>query len=545
MQESKLLLRMRAEHTPFASEPSPRQRRPFGPALRLAVGFGVLQLALQILANLVIEHAGYGIFRDELYFLVCGRNLAWGYVDQPPLVPLLAHVSELLFGLQSLALLRLVVSVAVALEVVMTGLLAWRLGGSRWAQALAMIGIMLAPMVMGDITLSTSVLEPFLWMVVVYAMIELAQLAESVVSRQAQAASWWIVMGLVAGLCLENKWNECFFLACLFFALLVSPQRKALASRWLVVALALIALVAAPNLLWEVHHHWATLELLHNDQIDGKNVQLPPLLFVWEQIKAMGLLMAPLWIAGIGWLLFARRARPYRFLGLLYVFYLPLMIALHAKVYYLAAIYPLYFAAGATAWDQWLQRAWLRRGLVPIWVLLHGMGTALLLPLLLPVLPPEQEVAYLKRFHLQAPRLENADHARLPQSFADMLDWKQKANLLAAAYWSLPPAERAQAVIYAQNYGDASAVNVYRPDVPVAISGHQNYFLWGRRGHTGAVMIIFGDSRETDEREFRSVTEFAQDTNPMIEPYERGPILICKGLHPSLEQLWPKVKFWY
>lgn len=537
---------MQATKSVFLSEQRPASVGSFRSACWLALGLGAVQLLLQIVANIAIQHAGYGIFRDELYFLVCGRNLAWGYVDQPPLIPLLTHFSELLFGIHSLALLRLFVSVAVALEVGLTGLLAWRLGSSRWAQVLAMIGIMLAPMVMGDITISTSVLEPFLWMMVVYAMIQLADLAERGLRSGALVARWWIVMGLVAGICLENKWNEFFFLACLLIALIVSPQRKVLRSKWFVVGFALIVLIAAPNLLWEVHHHWATLELLHNDQVDGKNIQLPPLPFVWEQIKVMGLLMAPLWIAGIGWLLFARRARSYRFLGLLYVFYLPLMMALHAKAYYLAAIYPLYFAAGAAAWDQWAShRVWLRRALVPAWVLLHIAGTAMVLPMILPVLPPKQEIAYLKRLPLQPPRTENSARAPLPQSFADMLDWRHKANLLADAYWSLPPAERAQAVIYAQNYGDASAVNVYRPDVPVAISGHQNYFLWGPRGHTGAVMIIFGDSRETDEREFRSVTVFAEDTNPLVEPYERGPILICKRMHTSLEKIWPKVKFWY
>ena len=151
----------------------------------------------------------------------------------------------------------------------------------------------------------------------------------------------------------------------------------------------------------------------------------------------------------------------------------------------------------------------------------------------------------MKRLHTQPPKMETGTTAPLPQYFADMLDWRHKADLLAGAYWSLPQAERAQAVVYTTNYGDASAVNVFRPDVPEAISGHQNYFFWGPRGHTGKVMIVFGDSRETLQREFDSVEEYARDTNPLVEPYERGPIFICHGLHESLETLWPKVKFWY
>ena len=140
--------------------------------------------------------------------------------------------------------------------------------------------------------------------------------------------------------------------------------------------------------------------------------------------------------------------------------------------------------------------------------------------------------------------MENGATAPLPQYYADMLDWRQKADLLAAAWYSLPQAERAQAVIYTENYGDASAVNVCRPDVPEAISGHQNYFFWGPRTYTGSVMIVFGESRRTLETNFDSVVEFTQDANPYLEPYERGPVFICRGLHENLQALWPKVKNW-
>lgn len=515
-------------------------------ALWLALAFGLLKYGLQTLGQVVMQHAGYGIFRDELYFIVCGRHLAWGYVDQPPMVPLLTRISELVFGIHSLALFRTFASLAGAAEVALTGVLAWRMGGSRWAQALAMTGVLLAPMVIGiDATISTNMLEPALWTIVALALMELATLAERGVRSGPVVARWWVVMGAAAGLCIENKWTIVFFLVCLLAALLLTEQRKILLSKWSAVGFALIVLIALPNLIWEVHHQWATLQLLHNDQVDGKNVHVGPVAFVLNQVKVLGLLMAPLWIAGVVWLLAGRRAKTFQFLGVTYALFLPLMMILHAKDYYLAAIYPLYFAAGAAAWDGWLKKAWLRRGVVPAYVAANVALTAVVLPAILPVLPPVKEIAYMQRLHLAPPKMETGATATLPQYFADMLDWRHKANLLADAYWSLPAAERKEAVIYAKNYGDASAVNVYRPDVPTAISGHQNYFLWGPRGATGKVMIIFGDSIATDEKEFDSVQVYARDTNPLVEPYERGPILICKGLHGNLETLWPKVKFWY
>ena len=514
-------------------------------AVWLAAGFGLLKYVLSTLGQITIQHAGYGIFRDELYFIVCGRHLAWGYVDQPPVIPLVARISELLFGLQSLALFRTFASLAGAAEVAITGLLAWRMGGSRWAQALAMTGILLAPMAMGaSATFSTTTFEPLFWMTVTFALMELARLADRGIRSGRTVALWWVLLGVAAGMGLENKWNEVFFLTCLLAALLMTSQRKLLASKWFPIGLILLVLLILPNLLWEMQHHWATLELLHNDQINGKNVHMGPLPFLLTQIQVLGPLMAPLWIGGILWLLFGRSARMLRFLGVTYVLYLPLMMILHAKDYYLAAIYPLYFAAGAAARDLAFRRAWLRRRLTPAYVALNAAFIAVLLPIILPVLPPAQIIAYQARIHVQPPKTETALTAALPQYFADMLDWRQKADMLAAAWYSLPQAERPQAAIYTENYGDASAVNVYRPDVPQAISGHQNYFFWGPRTYTGSVMIVFGESRSTLESEFESVEEFTQDTNPYVEPYERGPVFICRGLHENLQALWPKVKNW-
>ena len=515
-------------------------------AVWLAVGFGLLKYVLSTLGQMAIQHGGYGIFRDELYFIVCGRHLAWGYVDQPPIIPLIVRISEMLFGFRSLALFRNFASLAGAAEVALTGLLAWRMGASRWAQALAMTGILLAPMVIGiDATFSTSIFEPVFWMTIALALMELSRLADRGIRGGRTVAWWWALLGVTGGLGLENKWNEFFFLACLLLALLMTESRKLLASKWFPVGFALIVLLILPNLLWEINHHWATLELLHNDQIDNKNVHVGPLAFVLNQMMVLGPLMAPLWIGGILWLLFSRAAKAFRFLGVTYLLYLPLMMILHAKNYYLAAIYPLYFAAGAAAWDLVFLKTWLRRGLTPVYVATNVLVIAILLPVTLPVLPPASILAYQQRLHLQPPKMENGATSPLPQYYADMLDWRQKADLLAAAWYSLPQAERARAVIYTENYGDASAVNVYRPDVPEAISGHQNYFFWGPRKYTGSVMIVFGGSPRTLENDFDSVEEFSHDTNPYVEPYERGPIFICRGLHGNLEAFWPKVKFWY
>lgn len=135
----------------------------------------------------------------------------------------------------------------------------------------------------------------------------------------------------------------------------------------------------------------------------------------------------------------------------------------------------------------------------------------------------------------------------LPLLMAEMTGWPQLANKLADTYWSLPTADRAKAGIIVADYGEASAVNIYRPDVPTAISGHQNYWYWGPRGHDGSVMIAFGLERKALERQFASVTEVAQFSNKWGEPHENGggPIYLCRGAKEDLREAWPSFKHWY
>ncbi len=517
-------------------------------ALRLAACFAAVKILLHVVCNLLAERAGYGLFRDELYYIVCGRHLAWGYLDQPPLVAVQARVAELLFGLHSLPLFRLLPSIAAGLAVGLTGLLAWAMGGRRLAQSLAMLGVLCSPILLGvGGNLSMNVWEPVFWVgIAVLLAILLRGRAAGQRDWQPPAAALWLEIGALAGLGLENKWNIAFFLGTMLAGLALSPQRGLLRSRWVLVGTAVALLLAAPNLLWEMHRGWPTLVWLQNDAVGDKNIHLGPVAFLANQVQVENPVGLLLWGAGWAWLLFGKAAKRFRAFGLMFSLYLPMMIGMHAKDYYLAPAFPILLAAGGVAWDGWLTRSWQRRVLAPGYAVLLLLMAALALPLALPVLPPEQYVAYTRWLGRKTAETQTFDHAALPQYFADMRGWKQKADALAGAYWALPPEQRARAVIYTTNYGGASAVNVYRPDVPAAISGHQNFWFWGPRGHTGEVMVIYGDSRATDEREFRSVREVPWKPDPWTEPYEQRPIYVCEQPRGwTLEQVWPKLKEWY
>jgi Dolichyl-phosphate-mannose-protein mannosyltransferase len=506
--------------------------------LQLASVFGLVTVALHVAVNLRAQHVGYELFRDEMYYIVCGRHLAWGYVDQPPMVALAARFSEVVFGWHSLALFRILPSLAGGMEVAGTGLLVREMGGSRSAQVLAMIGVMACPVVLAiDAILSMNCFEPLFWIGTGYAVLR---------AVRGDGTRWGVVAGVVAGLGLENKWNEAFFLFAMLAALLLTPaRRRTLGRRWLAVCVVTIVLIALPNLLWEVHRGWPTLIWLHNAGAQDKNVRLGPGTFLWNQVFITGPLSSLLWLGGLAWLLADRAARGLRWMGVLYILYLPGMIALHANDYYLAPVYPLLFAAGGVAWDQWLVGGRVRRIAVPVYVslvLAYGIVGILIVQ---PVLTPPEYLRYIAPTSLKPREFNASAHAPQPELTADMTGWRDLADKLAGAYWSLPLSDRLKAGILVANYGEASAVNVYRPDVPAAISGHQNYWYWGPRGHDGSVMVVFGKRREVLEQEFANVTEFARTTNKWGQPYEAMPVYVCRNAKQNLLDAWPTSKKWF
>jgi 4-amino-4-deoxy-L-arabinose transferase-like glycosyltransferase len=389
------------------------------PVLWLCVGFAALKLAIQIAGNILAQHAGYGIFRDELYYLECGRRLAFGYVDQPPLTALQARLSEMLFGHGTMWSLRLISGMAGAAKVFLTGLLCWALGGGRKAAALAMLGVLAGGVYLGiDGYLSMNSFDPVFWMLCALALIRIVQS-----TSQNEVRNWWIVFGLSAGLAFENKDSIAFFLIAMLIALLLTPQRRILANRWFVVAVVLIVLVALPNFLWQVHNHFPTLEWLHDVQASDKDVKLGPLQFLLAQIVTLTPYSILLWGTGVLWLLFAKTTQKYRFLGVFYPVFLVLMMGLHAKDYYLVPAYPVFFAAGAVAWFGWANRITWRNALIGVYAAILIVGLVVFFPLSVPVLQPQQWLAYTQKLHFTPKDSENHAATLLPQFFTDRIGW--------------------------------------------------------------------------------------------------------------------------
>jgi Dolichyl-phosphate-mannose-protein mannosyltransferase len=508
------------------------------PHKRIVAGVGGTVLAIAACKLLVHLYAGrhYGYFVDELYYLACSRHLDWGYVDQPPLIALITWIWRSVLG-QSLPAIRLLPTLAGVAEVVLTALIARDLGGNRFAQALAAMATLIAPGILGaDGLLTMNAFEPLFWMGCAYLLIRLIK---------TENTKLWIWFGVLAGFGLENKYSMLIFGAGLVFGLLLSPARRLLASRWLLVGGAIAFLIFLPNLLWNIQHHFPFLELQANIRANGRDVPLGPWAFFQQEILLMHPLTLPIWLGGLWFYFFTSEGKRFRAIGWAWIFTAAVIVILSPRVYYLFPAFPVLFAGGGVLWEQLLNRprtAWMKFA-YPALMLLGG---AVLAPLAIPLLPPETYIRYTKAIGLQQPRIEMHKLGPLPQIFADQFGWEEMAATVARVYNNLPPDVRARTAIFAQTYGQAGAIDLFGPKygLPPAISGHQSYFLWGPRGYKGESMIVMDDTQQGLEPLFASVQKVAHLDHPYSMPYQHFDIFYCQGMHPPLAELWPRVKRW-
>ena len=494
--------------------------------------FSAVALLVHLLTN-----GRYGYFRDELYYIACGHHLALGYVDQPPLSIVLLRLSQALLG-NSLFAIRLLPALAGAATVGLTGAIARELGGRGWAIALACAGSLCAlfNLAVGNF-FSMNAFEPVFWMGCVYLLARIINGGSAIL---------WLWFGALLGLGLENKHSTAFFAVGVFVALLLTPERRHLARKWIWLGGLIAFAIALPNILWQAQHHWPTYELLSNIAHSNKNVALSPVQFIVQQVIFMNPGTLPLWLGGLSWLFGSREGRRYRAIGIIYLITLAEFIILHGKSYYLAPAYPMLFAAGGVAVERIFAShfQWLKPVLISA-MLLTGV---LFAPLVAPILPPDQLVAYMRAIRFQPPRTETSHTAVLPQVFADQFGWEQMVGSVAHVYHHLRPEDEKRAAIFCQNYGEAGAIDFFGPKLglPAAISGHQNYFLWGPRDWTGELILVLDTDDEDERKLFASVQDLGQIvSSPWAMPFERQThIFLCRDLNVSVQELWPRIKKW-
>ena len=478
----------------------------------------VLPVAAAEFLLLVATSNRYGYHRDELYFRVAARHPAWGYDDQPALTPLAGRFSEWMFGADPRGL-RMLSAVAMALVVVLVALIARELGAGRAGQAVAALATAASAAVMAvGHLLSTTTFDVLVWVTLVYVV---ARILGGGDERQ------WLLVGLVAGIGLENKQLVLLLVVALACGCLLARRWDLVRSPWLWVGIALAFALWLPNLLWQARHGWPQLELasrIGQEDPVGYRVELLPL-----QLLLIGPLLAPLWLGGLWWLLRRPEARRYRPLGLAYVVLLVIALVTGAKPYYMIGLLLVLVGAGGVVAESWIRDQRGRKLALEATIALSAAVAALVT---LPLVP-----------------VEDVHATPIPDINEDAIEtigWPTFTATVGRVWNELPQSERSTAVVYASNYGEAGAIARYGRvyGIPRAYSGHNAFWRFGRPPDGARPIIVIGYHHpETLRGDFRGCALSARiDNGVALDNEEQGaPIWTCATTTEPWSRLWPRL----
>ena len=475
--------------------------------------------------------ARYGYVRDELYFLSAGHHLAFGYVDQPPLTPLLARITAALTG-NTLVGLRILPALALGALVVMTAAMSRRLGAGRTGQLLAALAAATCAEYLGAMhELTTTTPDLVFWAVTLLLVMRLLA---------SQDRRWWVAIGGCVGVASEAKWNIGFLVAALAAGFLLTDARRLLRSRYLLIGGLIAAALAAPDVIWQAAHGWPALDVFRTLQTAAGHNRAG----YWPgQILYTGVVLTPLWLAGALWSLRSAASRPFRPVAIACVTVIALQFVLGGKAYYPGAAFTFLLAAGCVPLERrlaartpparraWPARAWPGRLVTPAVLVGAAMlaGAVLAAPVALSVLP--------------ARALHTVPLQKINYDLAESIAWPKLVAVVAREYDTLPTAVRQRTTILAGNYGEAGAIDRYGPGygLPRVYSGANNFWLWGPPPAADSAVIAVNVDPALLRREFAHVRLLATFWNGLgVDDDEQGaPVFLATGLRSSWRQAWP------
>lgn len=480
-------------------------------------------LVIVIAVATVVVHwftgSHYGFHRDELATLDDSRHLAWGYVAYPPLTPFFGRLSLLLFG-TSLAGFRFFASLASAVSLLFTGLMARELGAGRRAQVLAILAALPVCLATGALMQYVS-FDYLFWVLSAYFVIRLLN---------SEAPRLWVPVGASVGFGMLAKYGMVFWVAGIITSFLLTDSRRYLKSKWFWTGCGVAIVIFLPNLIWQVHNHFISLDFLKH--IHERDVRIGRTkTFLPDQFK-MTFLAAPIWILGLFFYLFSTAGRRYRAIGWMYVVPLTIFVIAKGRGYYLLAAYPMLYAAGAVWGERWL--ATLR----PAWAnLVTGITLATLLfnaafmaAITLPIAPIQSRWW----------KIANS----MNDDLGEEVGWPELVETVAKIRETLPINERGQLGILAANYGEAGAIELYGPQygLPNAISGVNSFWQRGYGDPPPQTLIILGESANFVNQRFESCRVAAQVWNRYgvenEETRDHPEIYVCRGLKSSWPEFW-------
>lgn len=477
-----------------------------GPVLLAAVTLAVVLTALS---------GRYGYHRDELYFRIL--RPAWGYVDQPPFTPLLAHASAAL--VDQVWALRVPATLMAAGSVVVVALVTRELGGGRRAQALCAWAYAFAsiPLIFGHVLLTASadlVVWPGVTLLVLRALLR-------------DEPRWWVAAGALTGISTLNKLLVAMLVVAVLAGMLAVGPRRSLRSRWFAAGVAVAVVLSLPSLVYQAMHGWPQLDMasaLSGNNADEVRVLMWPFLAL-----LLGPPLVPIWVAGAAQLLRRPQWRQARFLVPAFIVVLALTFVGGGQLYYPVGLLVVLFAAGCVPTAELMDRSVGWRRAVVAGVALNAVVSAVIA---LPLLP-----------------LTVLGHTPVPavnQAARDQVSWPVYARQVADVVRTLPADEAERSVVIASNYGEAGAIARYGPALGIAeVASGQNALHDQTRPRDAAdVVVMVGGQLPYVQPLFASCQVVAHlDNGVGVDNEEQGqPVAVCREPVGPWSELWPRFR---
>ncbi|MFI9626622.1 glycosyltransferase family 39 protein [Streptomyces sp. NPDC052042] len=458
----------------------------------------------------------YGYHPDEMYFRMLGEHgLEWGYVDQPPLLPLLVRVCTLVLG-DSLWAIRVPGALSAAVIVVLGASIAAELGGRRRAQVMTAAGVATSAMVLGfGHWILTSTIDTVAWCAVLLFMLR------AVLRRDGR---WWLAAGTTVGVALYAKFIILLLPASLLAGLLLVGPRSVFRDRRLYQGMALALVIGSPNLIYQIAHDFPQIQMAQGlAQADGSiNRQV----FFINLIFLFGPSQAFFWVTGLIKVFREPHWRLVRALGAGYLVATVAALGIEGgRSDYTGGFLIGLFAAGCVIAERWTAH---RRGRLALVAGGLTVGGALQVVLALPLVP-ERNLADFQYFSLSL----------------ESVGWPQVVRQVTDVHQTLPEAERDRAVILTENFGEAGALDKFGPrSLPPVYSGHNQLYAWGPPPESADVVVTVGIDPALLRRVFRSCSVVAEIDNGLgvTNPEQGKKINICREPSGPWEEIWPEFR---
>ena len=490
-----------------------------------------LILLLMALCGILIHillNGQYGFHRDELDVLMNARQLDWGYVAYPPFTPFIARIGLELFG-ESLRGLRVFSAIAQGIVMVLAGLMARDMGGRRSAQVLSALAVFIAPIaLMAGTWIMYFAFDYLWWVLVAFFMVRLLVTDD---------ARYWLGIGAGIGFGMMTKFTMAFWVIALVVALLITPARKYLRSKWLYLGAALAFLIYLPNCIWQLQHDFISLDFLtaiHERDVRWGRADD----FLIEQLYGTtNPFSLPLWTFGLSLCLFGASMKRFRILGWMFIVTFLLFLLNQGRAYYVAPAYVMLLAAGCVGFETWLEtraEKIRRLGFGLLWGM-QVIGSLIGIILMKPIAP------------INSPLCETTSGAN--EDVVEMIGWPDLTEQVAGIYQSLPENEKPRTVILTGNYGEAGALDLYGDpyNLPRIISGTNSLWYRGYGEPEPETVIVVGFEGAYASNFFRSckysgtVTNAYQIKNEETT-YHTG-LYVCRDPRRPWKDMWQEMQW--